>query len=136
MEVERRIGEVHYASVSSVEPNLCACNSLHHTLLLSVTPSVFDTWWAPCPKDPTGTLTAKTATGSYQPAGSGTPQGTPTPSLPKDIQMHTCNGQHHEGAGQIFLERDPTFFTTSCRFNTEVQPIRSTGLYYPRIKIW
>ena len=35
MEVERRIGEVHYASVSSVEPNLCACNSLYHTLLLS-----------------------------------------------------------------------------------------------------
>ena len=75
---------------------------------------------APCPKDPHGTMTAKTATGSYQPTGPGTPQGTPIPSLLKDIQMHTCNGQHHEGSGQIFLERNLTFFTTSCRFNTEV----------------
>ena len=41
VEVESRIGEVHYASVSSVEPNSCACNSLYHTLLLSQRNQVF-----------------------------------------------------------------------------------------------
>ena len=67
-------------------------------------------------------MTAKTATGSYQPAGSGTPQGTPTPTPSQGYYDAHLKGQHHEGAGQIFLERDPTFITTSCRFNTEVQP--------------
>ena len=47
---ESRIGQVHYASVSSVEPNSCACNPLHHTLALSARSSVFNTWWAPGPR--------------------------------------------------------------------------------------
>ena len=45
-----------------------------HTLALSTKSSVFNTWWAPA-QDPTGTLTAKTTTGSPQPAGPAQPQG-------------------------------------------------------------
>ena len=99
------------------------CATRCTTLWLSWQNQVFLTLGGRLPKDPTGTLTAKTATGSPHPAGSRHPQGTPTPTPSQGYYDAHLKGQHHEGAGQIFLERDPTFITTSCRFNTEVQPI-------------
>ena len=72
-------------------------------------------------QDPTGTSTAKTTTGSLQPAGPGQPSG-----VRRHRRLQQGSFDAHLERGSIMKVRadlsgrDPTSITTLCRFNSEV----------------